>query len=96
MHKVFPCLYIKIVPLVAWGTNFNFSIWYVELRGHSQQHIVEKAYQEYVNVCNITWILINKSINIYIGYNTKKKKINKNKYHYIKNVLKLMFNKIYL
>jgi len=46
---VFPCLYIKIVPLVAWGTNFNFSIWYVELRGHSQQHIVEKAYQEYVN-----------------------------------------------
>jgi len=46
---VFPCLYIKIVPLVAWGTNFNFSIWYVELRGHTQQQIVGKAYHEYVN-----------------------------------------------
>jgi len=46
---VFPCLYIKICPLVAWGTNFNFSIWYVELRGISQQHIVDKLYQEYVN-----------------------------------------------
>ncbi|ORY63700.1 hypothetical protein LY90DRAFT_230776 [Neocallimastix californiae] len=46
---VFPCLYIKIVPLVAWGTNFNFSIWYVELKGHSQQHIVEKVYQKYVD-----------------------------------------------
>jgi len=53
MHKVFPCLYIKIVPLVAWGTNFNFSIWYVELKGHSQQHIVEKVYQKYVDVCRI-------------------------------------------
>jgi len=46
---IFPCLYIKIVPLVAWGTNFNFSIWYVELRGHGQQHIVDKVYKEYIN-----------------------------------------------
>ncbi|KAJ3111648.1 Muskelin 1, intracellular mediator containing kelch motif, partial [Physocladia obscura] len=30
---VFPCQYIKIVPNLAWGPNFNFSIWYVELRG---------------------------------------------------------------
>ncbi|OUM65195.1 hypothetical protein PIROE2DRAFT_7825 [Piromyces sp. E2] len=46
---IFPCLYIKIVPLVAWGTNFNFSIWYVELKGHSQQHIVEKLYNDYIS-----------------------------------------------
>ncbi|KAJ3316887.1 Muskelin 1, intracellular mediator containing kelch motif [Boothiomyces sp. JEL0866] len=44
-----PCLYIKIVPLLAWGANFNFSIWYVELRGHNQPDIVEKAYKEYTN-----------------------------------------------
>ncbi|RUS82092.1 hypothetical protein EGW08_010137 [Elysia chlorotica] len=30
----FPCRYIKIEPLQAWGSNFNFSIWYVELRGN--------------------------------------------------------------
>jgi len=50
IFQVFPCLYIKICPLVAWGTNFNFSIWYVELRGIAQQYIVDKLYQEYVNV----------------------------------------------
>jgi muskelin len=29
----FPVQFIKIVPLAAWGSNFNFSIWYIELRG---------------------------------------------------------------
>ncbi|KAK6176578.1 hypothetical protein SNE40_014836 [Patella caerulea] len=29
----FPCRYIKIVPTQAWGPSFNFSIWYVELKG---------------------------------------------------------------
>lgn len=29
----FPVQYVKIVPLAAWGSNFNFSIWYMELRG---------------------------------------------------------------
>ncbi len=29
----FPVQYVKIVPLAAWGSNFNFSIWYVELKG---------------------------------------------------------------
>lgn len=29
----FPVQYLKIVPLAAWGSNFNFSIWYVELKG---------------------------------------------------------------
>ncbi|TPX71748.1 hypothetical protein SpCBS45565_g00878 [Spizellomyces sp. 'palustris'] len=46
---IFPCQYIKIVPLLAWGANFNFSIWYVELRGICQSEIVEKAYWDYIN-----------------------------------------------
>lgn len=29
----FPVLFLKIVPLAAWGSNFNFSVWYVEIRG---------------------------------------------------------------
>lgn len=29
----FPVQFIKIVPLAAWGSNFNFSIWYIELKG---------------------------------------------------------------
>jgi hypothetical protein len=29
-----PCLYLKIVPLLAHGANFNFSIWFVELQGN--------------------------------------------------------------
>ena len=36
VHKsegvLFPCQYIKIVPLLAWGANFNFSIWFIELK----------------------------------------------------------------
>lgn len=47
---VFPCNYIKIVPLMAWGANFNFSIWYVELRGISDTDLVAKAHQDYLNV----------------------------------------------
>ncbi|KAH6591184.1 hypothetical protein BASA61_005038 [Batrachochytrium salamandrivorans] len=46
---VFPCLYLKIVPLLAWGANFNFSIWYTELRGISQPEIVELTHQQYSN-----------------------------------------------
>ncbi|CAI9718917.1 muskelin-like isoform X1 [Octopus vulgaris] len=29
----FPVRYLKIVPLQAWGPSFNFSIWYIEIRG---------------------------------------------------------------
>ncbi|TPX47932.1 hypothetical protein SeLEV6574_g02348 [Synchytrium endobioticum] len=48
-NVVFPCLYIKILPLLAWGANFNFSIWFVELRGLSQPQVVDKAYWDYIN-----------------------------------------------
>ncbi|KAJ3154115.1 Muskelin 1, intracellular mediator containing kelch motif [Geranomyces michiganensis] len=46
---LFPCLYLKIVPLLAWGANFNFSIWYVELRGICQSQTVEKVHHDYIN-----------------------------------------------
>ena len=55
---VFPCKYIKIVPLVAWGQNFNYSIWYVELRGNDSPVAVEKAYNEYIKVgCSLMRIM---------------------------------------
>ncbi|KAL1924690.1 uncharacterized protein VTP21DRAFT_4344 [Calcarisporiella thermophila] len=46
---IVPCQYIKIVPLMAWGANFNYSIWYVELNGISDPSIVQKAYTDYQN-----------------------------------------------
>ncbi|KAJ3185891.1 hypothetical protein HK101_009778 [Irineochytrium annulatum] len=49
-NVIFPCQYIKICPLLAHGPNFNFSIWYIELRGIAQREVVEKAYWDYVNV----------------------------------------------
>ena len=33
LNLPFPVMFLKIVPLAAWGSNFNFSIWYIELRG---------------------------------------------------------------
>ena len=58
VHKsdgvLFPCQYIKIVPLLAWGANFNFSIWFIELKGICQQDVVQKAYWDYVTVNNLT------------------------------------------
>ncbi|KAI8924913.1 Muskelin N-terminus-domain-containing protein [Entophlyctis helioformis] len=46
---IFPCQYIKIVPLLAWGANFNFSIWHVEMRGIAQPEIVERVYWQHAN-----------------------------------------------
>lgn len=38
-HNV-PCRFIKIVPLQCWGPSFNFSIWFVELRGIDDWSVV--------------------------------------------------------
>eukprot|EP01137_Pigoraptor_chileana_P006051 Opistho-2@49948 len=43
----FPCKYIKIVPLMAWGANFNFSIWFVQLNGIADQATVVGIKQDY-------------------------------------------------
>ncbi|KAG0236670.1 Muskelin 1, intracellular mediator containing kelch motif [Actinomortierella wolfii] len=46
---VFPCQYIKIVPLMAWGANFNFSVWFVEVKGIDDPEIVQETYFQYIN-----------------------------------------------
>ncbi|KAJ3119706.1 Muskelin 1, intracellular mediator containing kelch motif [Nowakowskiella sp. JEL0407] len=47
--EMFPCLYIKVCPLLAWESNFPFSIWYIEVRGTVDPDIVHEAYWNYVN-----------------------------------------------
>ncbi|KAI3652008.1 hypothetical protein MP228_003311 [Amoeboaphelidium protococcarum] len=35
-----PIRFIKIQPIMAWGQNFNFSIWHVQLLGVSSRHSI--------------------------------------------------------
>ncbi|KAG1552715.1 hypothetical protein G6F45_008610 [Rhizopus arrhizus] len=46
-EMVFPVQYIKIIPLAAYGTSFNFSIWYLEVTGISEKSTVHKISEEY-------------------------------------------------
>lgn len=39
----FPVHQIKIHPLAAWGNSFNYSIWYVEVRGIRDPTIITEA-----------------------------------------------------
>uniref|UniRef100_A0A8D9A7M5 Muskelin n=1 Tax=Cacopsylla melanoneura TaxID=428564 RepID=A0A8D9A7M5_9HEMI len=41
----FPCSYIRIEPIQSWGPSFNFSVWYVELRGDDDRTRVKRAGQ---------------------------------------------------
>lgn len=36
-----PCQYIKIVPILTYGTSYNFSIWYVKLKGIQEESAVQ-------------------------------------------------------
>ncbi|EMR11840.1 hypothetical protein PNEG_00263 [Pneumocystis murina B123] len=38
-----PILFLKIVPLAVWGTDFNFSIWHVKIHGWTCRKIVTNA-----------------------------------------------------
>eukprot|EP00912_Choanoflagellata_sp_UC4_P001633 UC4_evm6s1043 len=41
-NVIFPCRFIKIVPLLAHGPNFNYSIWHVRLLGVIEtRHVLE-------------------------------------------------------
>lgn len=42
--------YIKIVPLSAFGANFNYSIWYIEVRGIKQEAVIQRVCSDYENV----------------------------------------------
>ncbi|GAA5813656.1 hypothetical protein MFLAVUS_007141 [Mucor flavus] len=44
---IFPIQYIKIVPLATFGANFNYSIWYVEIRGIKDDQLMSKVYDAY-------------------------------------------------
>ncbi|CAG0889290.1 unnamed protein product [Darwinula stevensoni] len=44
---VFPCRFIKIVPLQSWGPSFNYSIWYVELHGIDDWDVVKPSMNWY-------------------------------------------------
>ncbi|KAI8639074.1 Muskelin N-terminus-domain-containing protein [Parasitella parasitica] len=48
-NMIFPVRYIKIVPLSAFGANFNYSIWYVVVRGANQENIIQRVCAEYEN-----------------------------------------------
>ncbi|KAK7101686.1 muskelin-like [Littorina saxatilis] len=43
----FPCRYVKIMPIQAWGPSFNFSIWSVELHGVDDWHRVKACMNWY-------------------------------------------------
>ncbi|XP_071816652.1 muskelin-like [Apostichopus japonicus] len=42
-----PCLYIKIVPILTYGTSYNFSIWYVKLQGIQEDGAVQHCLRHY-------------------------------------------------
>lgn len=46
--KEFPCLFIKIEPLLSWGSNpFNCSIWFVALHGNGDEELVRSCREWY-------------------------------------------------
>jgi hypothetical protein len=51
----FPVQFIKIVPLAAWGSNFNFSIWYIELKGWEDGANNNETGAANCNLVQATW-----------------------------------------
>ncbi|KAI7900702.1 Muskelin N-terminus-domain-containing protein [Cokeromyces recurvatus] len=52
-NLVFPIKYLKIVPLSAFGPNFNYSIWYIEIQGIRDEFIIQRTCSEYENFIEI-------------------------------------------
>ncbi|KAI8876176.1 muskelin [Backusella circina FSU 941] len=48
-NLIFPVKYIKIVPLTAYVASFNYSIWFVEVKGISNDAIMQRVVSEYEN-----------------------------------------------
>ncbi|KAI8376660.1 Muskelin N-terminus-domain-containing protein [Choanephora cucurbitarum] len=44
---IFPIKYLRIVPLSAFGANFNYSIWYLEVRGINEPTLIQRVYSEF-------------------------------------------------
>lgn len=45
--ELIPVIFIQIMPLLSWGTSFNFSIWYVELSGQDDPIFVRSSLRAY-------------------------------------------------
>jgi muskelin len=46
-----PVRYIRLEPLESWGSNFNYSLWYVELHGIDDSHIISSEITRFHQVC---------------------------------------------
>ncbi|KAF2367043.1 Muskelin N-terminal [Trinorchestia longiramus] len=47
----FPVRYIKLLPLQAWGSTFNFSIWHVSVAGCPDPALVRRCIHTYTLYC---------------------------------------------
>lgn len=45
-----PVRYIKLEPLESWGSNFNYSLWYVELHGIDDSQIISSEITKFYQV----------------------------------------------
>lgn len=45
-----PIRYIRLEPLESWGSNFNYSLWYVELHGMDDSHVVSSEITKFYQV----------------------------------------------
>ncbi|GAN02525.1 muskelin [Mucor ambiguus] len=46
-NLIFPIQYVKITPLATFGANFNYSIWYIEVRGIKDEALMSKVYDAF-------------------------------------------------
>ncbi|KAG1459111.1 hypothetical protein G6F56_006236 [Rhizopus delemar] len=46
-NMIFPVQYIKISPMATFGTSFNYSIWYVEVKGIKDEKFMTQIFSGY-------------------------------------------------
>lgn len=44
---VLPCTHVKIMPMAAWGSNFNPCVWFVALFGEDRPELVHEAMRSF-------------------------------------------------
>jgi len=49
-RSMIPVRYVRLEPLESWGSNFNYSLWYVELHGIDDPHVVSKEITKFYQV----------------------------------------------
>lgn len=48
--SMIPVRYIKLEPLESWGSNFNYSLWYVELHGDDDPLLISSETAKFYQV----------------------------------------------